>query len=485
MPGDGASTHLDVVPRQVVDHPIVMRTERDMLGEREVPDCVLYGIHTLRAIENFNTGHPPVGHFPTFVQALGAVKAASALSNLEFGALNAGIVDPVVAACEELERGNWLDHFPVEIVQGGAGTSTNMNANEVIANRALDILGAARGDYERISPLEHVNKSQSTNDVYPTALRVALVREVDTLEEALEHLAVAFDGRAAQAEGVIKLGRTQLQDAVPIRFTRELAAHASTLRQERRQLQRAREGLTVINLGGTAVGNSVAAPHGYPQLAGEHLAARTGVAVETAPDLVQATIDTAPLLNLSSVLRSLAVVLTRIASDMRLQNSGPTGGLSELCLPPLQAGSSIMPDKVNPVIPELVNQICFQVVGHDATVSWACASGQFQLNAFQPVIAHALFRSLQILTSACDSLANQCVTQMSINADHVTEVVERSLARATLLVPVIGYHAAFELATSARSTGARIEDVLQANRHGYSDETVAAALEALSASEPM
>ena len=292
MPSDGAPTDLGGVPRQMIDPPIVMRTERDMLGEREVPDCVLYGIHTLRAIENFNTGHPPVGHFPTFVQALGAVKAASALSNLEFGALNAGIVAPVVAACEELERGNWLDHFPVEIVQGGAGTSTNMNANEVIANRALDILGAARGDYERISPLEHVNKSQSTNDVYPTALRVALVREVDTLEEALEHLAVAFDGRAAQAEGVIKLGRTQLQDAVPIRFTRELAAHASTLRQERRQLQRAREGLTVINLGGTAVGNSVATPHGYAQLASEHLAVRTGVAVETAPDLVQATIDT-------------------------------------------------------------------------------------------------------------------------------------------------------------------------------------------------
>ncbi|MFD9128815.1 aspartate ammonia-lyase [Kitasatospora sp. NPDC059571] len=436
------------------------RTEHDLLGERAVPADAYYGIHTLRATENFAVTGIPISAHPDLVTALACVKQAAALANHDLGLLDAARTDAVVRACEEIRAGRLHEHFVVDVLQGGAGTSTNMNANEVVANRALELLGHPRGAYRHLHPLDHVNLSQSTNDAYPTAVRLALRSAVDRLRTALGELAAAFDGKADEFRHLVKIGRTQLQEAVPMTLGQEFGACATTTREDADRLGEAAGLLAEINLGGTAVGTGINTPPGYPEAVRRHLQRITGTPVGTAPDLIEATQDTGALLQLSGTLRRTAVKLSKTCNDLRLLSSGPRAGLAEIALPPVQAGSSIMPGKVNPVIPELVNQIAFTVIGHDLTVTMAAEAGQLQLNAFEPVIAHSLLESADRLTTACRTLAVRCIAGITADEDRLRENVERSAGLATALSPYLGYAAAGALAAEARATGDGIRDLV-------------------------
>jgi aspartate ammonia-lyase len=436
------------------------RLEHDLLGEREVPADALYGVQTLRALENFPITGVPLREFPALVEALAAVKIAAALANQELGLLSHATADAIVRAAGEVRAGRHHEHFLVDMIQGGAGTSTNMNANEVIANRALELLGHERGAYEVVHPNNHVNLSQSTNDVYPTALKLALHRSIDALRTVMRELAEAFLAKGEEFAPHVKMGRTQLQDAVPMTLGQEFAAFGHTILEDVDRLAEVQGLIREINMGATAIGTKLNAPPGYPESVCAHLSAVTGLALITAPDLVEATADTGVFVQLSGVLKRCAVKLSKICNDLRLLSSGPRAGFGEINLPPMQPGSSIMPGKVNPVIPEVVNQVCFDVIGGDVTVTMAAEAGQLQLNVFEPVIAYRLLGNLSTMRNACVVLRERCIEGITANPDRMRWFVENSIGIVTALVPVLGYETSTEIAKTALETGRGVYELV-------------------------
>ncbi len=436
------------------------RLEHDLLGDREVPDSAYYGVHTLRALENFPITGIPIAVYPDLIRALAQIKKAAAQANRQLGLLDATRTDAIVAACREVIDGQLHDQFVVDVIQGGAGTSTNMNANEVIANRALEILGKARGDYKALHPNEHVNMSQSTNDVYPTALKLATYVGIFRLVDAMAYLRKAFERKADEFADVLKMGRTQLQDAVPMTLGQEFSTYAVMLGEDEERLKEAALLIREINLGATAIGTGINAHPDYAPLVCRKLAEISGIPVVTSPNLIEATQDCGSFVQLSGVLKRVAVKLSKVCNDLRLLSSGPRAGFNEINLPPRQAGSSIMPGKVNPVIPEVVNQIAFEVIGNDATATFAAEAGQLQLNAFEPIIAHSLFKSVLHLTNGCKVLADHCVNGITANRDLLRESVERSIGIVTALNPYIGYANATEVAAEAFRSGRGVAEVV-------------------------
>jgi aspartate ammonia-lyase len=440
--------------------PSATRREHDLLGERDVPADALYGVQTLRAIENFAISGVQLCQFPTLISALAAVKEAAAIANLELGLLDEKTGSAIVDAAREIQAGKHHEHFLVDMIQGGAGTSTNMNGNEVIANRALEILGRPRGDYEIVHPNNHVNLSQSTNDVYPTAVKLALHSSISELQTAMSALAAAFLRKGEEFAPFVKMGRTQLQDAVPMTLGQEFSAFGHTITEDVDRLGEAQNLIREINMGATAIGTGINAPDTYAERVRAHLSEITGITFITAPDLVEATADTGVFVQLSGVLKRCAVKLSKICNDLRLLSSGPRAGFGEINLPAMQPGSSIMPGKVNPVIPELVNQVCFEIIGGDVTVTIAAEGGQLQLNVFEPVIAYRLLRGLITMTRACNILRERCIDGITANPDQMRMFVERSVGVITALVPVLGYETTTKIAKQALETGRGVYELV-------------------------
>ena len=426
------------------------RLERDLLGEKQIPHSAYWGIHTLRAIENFPISGVPIGHYRSLVRALGFIKEASTRTNLELGVIGSDVAEPIIAACIEVRDGLLDAEFAVDAIQGGAGTSTNMNANEVIANRALEIAGFEKGQYDQIHPLNHVNASQSTNDVYPTAVKVALIIEILALLDEMERLRSAIDLKAKEFVHVIKMARTQLQDAVPMTLGQEFAAWNRTLGEDQGRLREIIPLLSEINLGGTAIGTQLNTPFGYSARVTEILSELCEHKFVLAEDLIEATSDTGVFVSTSSTLKRLATKLGKIANDLRLLSSGPRAGFGEINLPARQAGSSIMPGKVNPVIPEVVNQVAFTVIGNDLAVTMAAEAGQLQLNAFEPIIARSLMMSIVYLRRSCSVLREFCIDGITANEDFLRATVENSIGLVTALAPKLGYENASAIAKHAQ-----------------------------------
>jgi aspartate ammonia-lyase len=436
------------------------RKEHDLLGEREVPEDALYGVQTLRALENFPITGIALREFPALIEALAAVKEAAAASNEELGLLDSAIADPIKRASQEIRAGRHHEHFVVDMIQGGAGTSTNMNANEVIANRALELMGKERGDYTTVHPNTHVNLSQSTNDVYPTAVKLALHHAIEELREAMRRLIDAFLAKGNEFSAFVKMGRTQLQDAVPMTLGQEFGAFGHTMQEDVDRLGEAQALIREINMGATAIGTGITTPPRYAETIRRELSRITGLSLITAPDLVEATSDTGAFVQMSGVLKRCAVKLSKICNDLRLLSSGPRAGLGEINLPAMQPGSSIMPGKVNPVIPEVVNQVCFDVIGGDVTVTMAAEAGQLQLNVFEPVIAYRLLGSIETLKNACTVLRERCVTGITANPSRMRHFVEHSIGIVTALLPAIGYDQATSVAKEALESGQGVYDVV-------------------------
>jgi aspartate ammonia-lyase len=436
------------------------RTEHDLLGEREVPVEAYYGIHTLRAIENFPITGISISAYPELIKALSAIKQAAASANHELGLLDKSRCEAIVSTCRELMAGKLHEQFVVDVIQGGAGTSTNMNANEVIANRALELLGRQRGDYHYLHPNEHVNIGQSTNDVYPTALKVATWFGIAGLLDAMAVLRHAFEAKAEEFAGIIKMGRTQLQEAVPMTLGQEFSTYAVMLEEDEQRLREASMLICEINLGATAIGTGITAHPSYAPLVLRRLREITGIQLETAPNLFEATQDCGSFVQLSGVLKRVAVKLSKTCNDLRLLASGPRAGLGEINLPPMQAGSSIMPGKVNPVIPEVMNQIAFEVIGNDVTVTFAAEAGQLQLNAFEPIIAYSLFKSVSHLRNGCLTLAERCIKGITANVERLRATVENSIGVVTALNPYIGYANATAVAQEAHNSGASVYEIV-------------------------
>jgi aspartate ammonia-lyase len=433
------------------------RLEHDLLGEREVPNSAYWGIHTLRAIENFPISGVPIGHYRSFVRAFGFIKEAAAIANRELGALDPELAEPIIKACIDVRDGMLDGEFVVDAIQGGAGTSSNMNANEVIANRALEVAGFEKGDYSKIHPLNHVNASQSTNDVYPTAVKIALIIEIIALLKEISHLRTEIGRKASEYSKIIKMGRTQLQDAVPMTLGQEFAAWSQTLGEDEGRLREIIPLLSEINLGGTAIGTKINTPDGYPQLVVRELSRLCEHEFILAENLIEATSDTGVFVSTSSVLKRFATKISKISSDLRLLSSGPRAGLGEINLPARQAGSSIMPGKVNPVIPEVVNQIAFTVIGNDLTVTMAAESGQLQLNAFEPIIARSLMMSITYLRKGCRVLADYCIADITANEEYLRSTVENSIGLVTALAPTVGYENATAIAKQAQESGTTVK----------------------------
>ena len=436
------------------------RVEQDFLGEKELLGTAYYGIQTLRAVENFPISLCPISICPELIQALGYVKKAAAIANMELGVLPEQIGKAICQACDTLIHGKHLDQFPVDCIQGGAGTSTNMNANEVIANLALEALGHRKGQYQFCHPNNHVNCSQSTNDVYPTALRIALYRRLSGLMKAMGHLRKGFAAKGAEFADVLKMGRTQLQDAVPMTLGQAFDAYATTLGEDISRVRESRRLILEINLGATAIGTGINAPQHYTRLATETLRNLTGLDLVTSPNLIEATWDTGAYVQISGVLKRVAVKLSKICNDLRLLSSGPRAGFGEINLPRMQPGSSIMPGKVNPVIPEVVNQVAYDIIGKDITITMAAESGQLELNAMEPIIAHSLFEGIGRLERACLVLRDRCVDGITANKEHCRKLVENSIGIVTALCPIIGYEKSAALAKQALETGASVYDLV-------------------------
>ncbi|MFP7833743.1 aspartate ammonia-lyase [Marisediminicola sp. LYQ134] len=439
-----------------------MRLERDSLGEMEIPAEVFWGIHTARALENFPITRRPISVYPDLIRALARVKQAAARANRAIGVLEPEKADVIEQVCLEIIDGQWHDQFLVGVIQGGAGTSTNMNTNEVIANRGLQILGRPLGDYASLHPLDDVNRSQSTNDVYPTAIKLAMVFGLTRLLEEHKRLTVSFAAKGSEFAGILKVGRTQLQDAVPMTLGQEFSGFAHTLVEDHDRLSEVIPWLNEINMGATAIGTGITADPRYARAVLDELIAVTGIEMETAADLIEATSDAGIFMTLSGTLKRAAVKLSKICNDLRLLSSGPQAGLGEISLPPRQAGSSIMPGKVNPVIPEVVNQVAFSVIGADATVTAAAEGGQLQLNAFEPVIAHSILQSLAWMTNACRTLRVNCIDGITPNLSRLSMQVETSVGVVTALTPYIGYAASASLAHTALTTESSIADLVVA-----------------------
>lgn len=440
------------------------RTEHDLLGERQVPHEFYYGIQTLRAIENFNISGVPLAHYPRLIEALAIVKMAAAKANRELGLISRPIAEAIIQACEDVIHGKLHSQFVVDMIQGGAGTSTNMNANEVIANRALEILGYEKGEYKFCHPNNHVNLSQSTNDAYPTALKIAIIFSNAKLIEILKDLIDSFHEKSKEFAHILKMGRTQLQDAVPMTLGQEFEAFSVTLDEEISRLQQNADLFLEVNMGGTAIGTGINADPEYSAKVIHHLREITGLPIILAPNLVEATQDTGAFVMYSSALKRLGIKLSKICNDLRLLSSGPRAGLNEINLPKMQPGSSIMPGKVNPVIPEVVNQIAYKVIGNDLTVSLAAEAGQLQLNVMEPIIAQSIFESIEILINGMLTLRNRCVTGITANEAVCRKMVENSIGLVTALNPVLGYEVSTQLAREALETGRGIyELVLEKN----------------------
>jgi aspartate ammonia-lyase len=440
------------------------RIEHDLLGDKAVPAEAYYGVQTARAMENFNISGVPISHYPDLVNGLAVVKQAAARANHECGALDRKVLVAIEGACREILAGKLHDQFPVDIFQGGAGTSTNMNANEVIANRALELMGRAKGDYAHCSPNDHVNLSQSTNDAYPTALHVAISLLNTRLVDELRRLVAAFRRKGDEFGDVLKMGRTQLQDAVPMTLGQEFHAWAESLENEVEMLEKVEVALLEINMGGTAIGTGLNAAKGFPAACARHLTELTGRTCRVARDLVEATQDTQLFVLYSSCLKALAIKASKICNDLRLLSSGPRAGLHEINLPAMQPGSSIMPGKVNPVMPEVVNQVCFRVIGNDLTVTLAAEAGQLQLNVMEPVIILSILESQTLLMNASGSLRVYCVDGITANPDACRSFVERSIGVVTALNPVLGYKVSTELAAEAMDTGKGIVELVRARK---------------------
>jgi aspartate ammonia-lyase len=437
------------------------RVEHDFLGEKQIPADAYWGVHTARAVENFPISGTTVSAMPDLIVAFGHVKKATARANAELGALDRQRAQAIIGACERLIAGEFHEQFVVDVIQGGAGTSTNMNANEVIANVALEGMGQAKGRYDLLHPNDHVNASQSTNDVYPTAVRLALWTGIDRLLVSMAILRRGFEAKAAEFSNVLKIGRTQLQDAVPMTLGQEFSTYAVMIEEDEARLREARALIQEINLGATAIGTGINAPPGYADLACRLLAEGSGIPVVKAHNLVEATQDTGAFVQLSGVLKRVATKLSKTCNDLRLLSSGPQAGFGDIKLPPRQAGSSIMPGKVNPVIPEVMNQVAFEVIGNDITVTMASEAGQLQLNAFEPIMGWSLFKSITHLSSACLTLNANCVAGIEANHELLARRVRESITLVTALNPIIGYEKAALIAKTAMATGAPIDEVAQ------------------------
>lgn len=445
------------------------RTEHDLLGDREVPDYAYFGIQTLRAQDNFYISGEPLHRYPELIFAFAQVKKAAAFANADCGVITKLQRDSICAACDELLKGKLHQQFTLDMIQGGAGTSTNMNANEVIANRALELMGYERGDYQHCHPNNHVNASQSTNDAYPTALHLAILHASKYLCDELTMLTKAFEQKAAQFNHIIKMGRTQLQDAVPMTLGQEFLAFSRSINREINSLTVGRQALDGVNMGGTAIGTGLNTPKGYSQKVIKYLREVSGIhELHLSEDLVEATQSTQGFVIYSAVVKSLAVKLSKICNDLRLLSSGPRAGFGEIRLPAMQPGSSIMPGKVNPVIPEVVNQVCYKVIGNDLTITLASEAGQLQLNVMEPVIAQAMLESIHMLINASVTLRKNCVVGIEANEQQCSDYVEKSIGVVTAVVPVLGYEIATALAKEALETGQGIVELIRAK--GLLDE---------------
>ena len=436
------------------------RVESDLIGELNVPAEAYYGVQTQRALNNYKISNTRMCDYPEYVISMAYVKMAAAEANARLGVLDRSIADAIVAACKEIVSGKLLDQFPVDMMQGGAGTSVNMNANEVIANRALELMGHKKGEYKYCSPNDHVNCAQSTNDAYPTAFRYTFYRMNRHLTGALSQLIASFRAKAEEFKDVLKMGRTQLQDAVPMTAGQEFGAFANNLSEEIANLNRNADLLLEINMGGTAIGTGLNAVPGFAELCTQLMSEFTGDKLVKADDLVEATPDTGAYVSYSAALKRLAVKLSKICNDLRLMASGPRCGLHEINLPAMAPGSSIMPGKVNPVIPEVTNQVCFKVIGNDTTVSFAAEAGQLQLNVMEPVIVQSILESITWLINALDTLRTKCVDGITINADHCYEMVKNSIGIVTALNPYIGYKASTKVAKEALETGRSVYELV-------------------------
>lgn len=436
------------------------RVESDLLGSLEVPGDAYYGIHTVRAIENFPISGTTINSVPEFIRGMVQVKKAEALANRDFHTISKKTCTAITQACDKILAGSYMDQFPVDVFQGGAGTSVNMNTNEVIANVALELLGEEKGRYDVIHPNDDVNKSQSTNDAYPTGFRIAVYTLMNRLADELGNLETAFSELADKYENVIKMGRTQLQDAVPMTVGQEFAAFSVLMAEERAHIGREVALVLEVNLGATAIGTRLNTPEGFQDVVVKRLAEVTGIPVVPARNLIEATSDTGAYLAVHGSLRRLAAKLSMICNDLRLLSSGPRAGLGEINLPQMQAGSSIMPGKVNPVIPEVVNQVCFKVIGNDVVCTMASEAGQLQLNVMEPVMAQSIFESIGLLTNAAAVLTERCVSGITVNEDVCRDYVMNSIGIVTYLNDIIGHHAGDEVARECALSGRSVREVV-------------------------
>jgi aspartate ammonia-lyase len=436
------------------------RTEHDSLGEREIPNHAYYGVQTVRALENFAISGVPLRNFAHFVNGLAYVKKAAARANAELGCLDPKIAEAIVGACDELLAGKLHDQFPVDMFQGGAGTSTNMNANEVIANRGLELLGHAKGEYRYLHPNDHVNCSQSTNDAYPTAIKLAVIFSLKDTLAAMSELRTALTAKEREFAHVLKMGRTENQDAVPMTLGQEFGAYAAMIGSAKAALARSVDELHEINMGATAIGTGICSPPGYADLVTQHLIEATGLPLRKAGNLIEATQDSGAFTQMAATMKRAAVQISKICNDLRWLSSGPRCGLNEINLPPMQPGSSIMPGKVNPVIPELVSQICFQIIGYDVTIAMASEASELELNMAEPIIAYDLLHGLMILKNACVTLSAKCIAGITANEDRCRQFVQNSIGIVTALNPVIGYEKSASIAKEALKTGGSVYDLV-------------------------
>ncbi|XZF16474.1 aspartate ammonia-lyase [Chitinophagaceae bacterium MMS25-I14] len=446
------------------------RTEHDFLGEKQIPNDKYYGVQTLRAKENFDITGIPISREPLFIKAFAYVKKAAAMANRDCKVLDEKIAEAIMYASDRLINGEFVDQFPSDMIQGGAGTSCNMNVNEVIANVGLEHMGHQKGQYDFLHPNNHVNCSQSTNDAYPSAFRLAAYMKIDVFTAALERLQKAFYEKGKEFKEVLKMGRTQLQDAVPMTLGQEFNAFATTIGEDVERIKEAQQLITEINMGATAIGTRVNAPEAYPELCVKYIKEISGIPVTLSPDLIEATYDTGAYVQLSGTLKRCAVKLSKICNDLRLLSSGPRCGFNEINLPAMQPGSSIMPGKVNPVIPEAVNQTCFYVIGADLTITMAAEAGQLQLNVMEPVIGFSLFTSLEYLTKACDMLREKCVTGITANAERTKEMVMHSIGIVTQLNPILGYEMSASIAREALQSGKSVHEIVVQERQLITQE---------------
>lgn len=436
------------------------RVESDLLGSREVPADALYGVQTVRAMENFNISGNLMKDYPNFIKGMAITKKAAAIANYEVGMIDLQQRDAICTACDELIEGKHHDQFPIDMIQGGAGTSTNMCANEVIANRALELLGHERGQYKYCSPNDIVNASQSTNDAYPCSIHLAMVLEHEEFLPHLVQMIGALEKKAEEFKDVIKMGRTQLQDAVPMTLGQTFSGFAAALRGELKTLNMAAREFLVVNMGATAIGTGICSKPGYSGACINALRRVTGWNITLADNLIEATSATSCMIQYSAAMKRLCIKINKMCNDLRLMSSGPRCGLNEINLPQRQPGSSIMPGKVNPVIPEVMNQVCYKVIGNDMTISLASDNGQLELNVMEPVIAYCLFESVHLLTKGLDTLRTHCIDGIEANVEHCRKMVENSIGIVTMLNPIIGYKESTKIAKEASETGRGVYELV-------------------------